>query len=57
MVMKLIVERMATEESVRRAMSAARKLQVLHRGEATYLVLANSDGIDYIDTVTTRQKQ
>lgn len=45
---------MATEESVRQAASVARKLQ-RHKGEASYLVLANSDGIDYMGTDATQQ--
>jgi hypothetical protein len=46
---------MATEARVRQATSAARRLQTLHKGEAAYLVLANSDGIDYIETDAARQ--
>jgi hypothetical protein len=46
---------MATGERVRRAASAARRLRTLHQGEASYLVLANSDGIDYIETDSTQQ--
>jgi hypothetical protein len=40
---------MATEEKVRLAISAARKLQMLHNGDSLFLVVANADGIDYID--------
>jgi hypothetical protein len=46
---------MPTEVRVRRATSAARRLQTLHKGEASYLVLANSDGIDYMETDATQQ--
>jgi hypothetical protein len=46
---------MATEDRARRATSAAHKLRTLHRGEASYLVLANSDGIDYMETDATQQ--
>jgi hypothetical protein len=46
---------MATEARVRQATRAARRLQTLHKGEASYLVLANSDGIDYMETDTTQQ--
>jgi hypothetical protein len=45
---------MAPEERVRQAASAARKLQTLHKGEGSYLVLANSDGIDYMETDATQ---
>jgi hypothetical protein len=51
----LIGEQLATEERVRQATSAARKLQTLHKGEGSYLVLANSDGIDYMQTDATQQ--
>jgi hypothetical protein len=46
---------MATEDRVRQATSAARRLQTLHKGEGSYLVLANSDGIDYMETDATQQ--
>src|ERR1700730_11845644 len=52
---ELIGEQLATEERVRQATSAARKLQTLHKGEGSYLVLANSDGIDYMGTDATQQ--
>jgi hypothetical protein len=45
---------MPTEERVRGATSAARRLQTLHKGEASYLVLANFDGIDYMETEATQ---
>jgi hypothetical protein len=45
----------ATEERVRQAIAAARRLQTLHKDEASYLVLANIDGIDYIETDATQQ--
>jgi hypothetical protein len=45
----------ATEERVRQAIGAARRLQTLHKGEASYLVLANIDGIDYMETEATQQ--
>jgi hypothetical protein len=46
---------MATEERIRQAIGAARRLQTLHTGEASYLVLANFDGIDYLETDATQQ--
>jgi hypothetical protein len=46
---------MKTEVRVRRATSAARRLQTLNKGEVSYLVLANSDDIDYMDTGATQQ--
>jgi hypothetical protein len=52
---KGIIEPMATEERVRQGIGAARRLQTLHKGEASYLVLANSDGIDYMETDATQE--
>jgi hypothetical protein len=45
----------ATEEKVRQAIGAARMLQTLHKAEASYLVLANIDGINYMETEATQQ--